>query len=72
MNKLDPIISNFYFSMKPMTYVIESKGGMYKLAGDNNTEYPSIAKLINNNKTTLNFMECIFPSDVGELFSIFN
>jgi len=52
-------------SMKPMTYVIESKGGMYKLAGENNIEYPSIWRLITNNKISLNFIECIFPSDIA-------
>lgn len=51
--------------MKPMTYVIECKDGMYKLAGENNIEYPSIWRLITNNKMSLNFNECIFPSDVG-------
>jgi len=53
--------------MKPMTYVIESKGGLYKLAGDDKIEYPSIWRLITNNKMSLNFIECIFPSDVGKL-----
>lgn len=48
-----------------MTYVIENKGSTYKLAGDNNIEYPSIWRLITNNKMSLNFHECIFPSDVG-------
>lgn len=51
-----------------MSYVIENKGGMYKLAGDNNIEYPSIWKLIANNKMSLNFIECIFPSDIGNYF----
>ncbi|XP_026815515.1 tyrosine-protein kinase hopscotch [Rhopalosiphum maidis] len=52
-------------SMKPMTYVIESKGGFYKLAGDDKIEYPSIWRLITNNKMSLNFIECIFPSDIA-------
>lgn len=52
--------------MKPMTYVIESKNGFYKLAGDNNIEYPSIWRLITSNKMSLNLIECIFPSDIGE------
>lgn len=50
-----------------MTYVIESKGGVYKLAGDDNIEYSSIWKLISNNKISLNFIDCIFPSDIGKL-----
>jgi len=54
--------------MKPMTYVIESKGGLYKLAGDDKIEYPSIWRLITNNKMSLNFIECIFPSDIGKLY----
>lgn len=54
-----------------MSYVIESKGGLYKLAGDNNMEYPSIWKLITNNKMSLNFIECIFPSDIGKLRSTY-
>lgn len=48
-----------------MTYVIESKGGMFKLAGGNNIEYPTIWRLITDNKISLHFIECIFPSDVG-------
>lgn len=51
-----------------MTYVIESKNGSYRLAGDDNTEYPSIWKLITNNKVHLNLIECIFPSDIGMWF----
>lgn len=53
--------------MKPMSYVVESKDGFYKLAGDNNTVYPSIRKLIKNNKIPLNLIDCIFPSDIGKL-----
>lgn len=54
--------------MNLMTYVIESKGGFYKLAGDSDIEYPSIWKLISNNKMSLNLIECIFPSDIGDSF----
>ncbi|XP_050532080.1 tyrosine-protein kinase hopscotch [Daktulosphaira vitifoliae] len=50
-------------SGKPMTYVIENKGGIFKLSGENDIEYPTIWKLITNNKISLNLMECIFPSD---------
>lgn len=56
--------------MKPMTYVIEGKDGIYKLAGDSNIEYPSIWRLITNNKMSLNFLECIFPSDIGKYVSV--
>lgn len=56
--------------MKPMTYVIEGKDGIYKLAGDSNIEYPSIWRLITNNKMSLNFLECIFPSDIGNYIII--
>lgn len=56
--------------MKPMSYVIEYHNGFYKIAGDN-VEYPSIWRLITNNKMSLNFIECIFPSDVGKKYDIF-
>lgn len=58
--------------MKPMTYVIEGKDGFYKLAGDNNIEYPSIWRLITDNKMSLNFLECIFPSDIGNYVIVLN
>lgn len=53
--------------MKPISYVIECHNGTYKIAGDN-VEYPSIWKLISNNKMSLNLIECIFPSDVGKKY----
>ncbi|XP_050436831.1 tyrosine-protein kinase hopscotch-like [Adelges cooleyi] len=63
---------NFYvldvcvnYSAKPITYVIENKGGLFNIAGETDIDYPSIWKLIANNKTALNLFECIFPSDAA-------